>query len=65
MPIGFPSDVAQRRPHIRRAEVQLHAATASIGMAKADFHTRISLDGSTGFLSLQLSSLANWARTSS
>ena len=61
VPIGFPSELVQRRPDIRRAEAQLHAATASIGMAKADFYPRISLNGSAGFQSLQLSSLANWA----
>jgi len=61
VPIGFPSEVVQRRPDIRRAEAQLHAATATIGMAKADFYPRISLNGSAGFQSLQLSSLADWA----
>jgi NodT family efflux transporter outer membrane factor (OMF) lipoprotein len=61
IPIGFPSELVQRRPDIRKAEAQLHAATASIGMAKADFYPRISLNGSAGFQSLQLSNLANWA----
>jgi len=61
LPIGFSSELLQRRPDIRRAEAQLHAATASIGMAKADFYPRIQLNGSAGFQSLQLSSLADWA----
>ena len=61
VPIGFPSELVQRRPDIRQAEAQLHAATASIGMAKSYFYPRISLNGSAGFQSLQLSSLANWA----
>ncbi len=61
VPIGFPSELVQRRPDIRKAEAQLHAATAAIGMAKADFYPRISLNGSAGFQSLQLSSLADWA----
>ncbi|ASL46942.1 Toluene efflux pump outer membrane protein TtgI [Burkholderia sp. AD24] len=60
-PIGFPSELVQRRPDIRKAEAELHAATASIGMAKADFYPRISLNGSAGLQSLQLSSLASWA----
>ncbi|GJG98628.1 efflux transporter outer membrane subunit [Cupriavidus pauculus] len=61
VPVGLPSEIVQRRPDIRRAEAQLHAATASIGMAKADFYPRIMLNGSAGFQSLQLSSLADWA----
>ncbi|MGF6758181.1 efflux transporter outer membrane subunit [Paraburkholderia sp. GAS42] len=61
VPIGFPSELVQRRPDVRKAEAQLHAATATIGMAKADFYPRISLNGSAGFQSLQLSNLADWA----
>ena len=61
VPIGFASELVQRRPDIRKAEAQLHAATASIGMAKADFYPRISLNGSAGFQSLQLTNLAGWA----
>lgn len=60
VPIGIPSELVERRPDIRKAEAQLHAATASIGMAKADFYPRISLNGSAGFQSLQLSNLTNW-----
>ncbi|MDO1885650.1 TolC family protein, partial [Escherichia coli] len=42
------------------AEARLHAATASIGVAKADFYPRITLNGNFGFESLQLSSLGDW-----
>jgi len=61
VPIGVPSELVERRPDIRKAADQLHAATATIGMAKADFYPRISLNGSAGFQSLQLSNLADWA----
>ncbi|HTR06315.1 MAG TPA: efflux transporter outer membrane subunit [Paraburkholderia sp.] len=60
VPVGFPSELVERRPDIRRAEADLHAATASIGVAKADFYPRITLNGSAGFQSLQLSNLATW-----
>ena len=60
-PIGFPSELARRRPDIRRAEAQLHAATAEIGVAQADFYPQITLTGSLGSQSLQLSSLGDWA----
>ncbi len=60
VPIGVPSELAQRRPDIRRAEAQLHAATAAIGMAKADFYPRITLSGSLGMQAMQLSDLGSW-----
>ena len=37
VPAGLPSKLARRRPDIRQAGAQLHAATASIGVAQADF----------------------------
>ena len=64
VPIGLPSELAQRRPDIRRAEAQLHAATAAIGMAKADFYPRITLSGSLGFQAMQLSDLGSWGSRS-
>lgn len=64
VPIGLPSELAQRRPDIRRAEAQLHAATASVGMAEADFYPRITLSGNLGFQALQLSDLGSWGSRS-
>ncbi|KAF1053789.1 MAG: Outer membrane protein OprM [Stenotrophomonas maltophilia] len=60
VPLGLPSELARRRPDIRRAEANLHAATASIGVAKADFYPRISLNGTFGFQALQMSNFGDW-----
>ena len=57
VPIGFPSELARRRPDVRQAEEQLHAATANIGVAVAAFYPQVTLNGSFGFQSLQFGSL--------
>ncbi len=61
VPVGVPSELAQRRPDIRQAEAQLHAATANIGMAKADFYPRITLSGSVSLQTTQLKNFWNIA----
>lgn len=50
LPIGDAADVLQRRPDVRAAERRLAAATARIGVAKADFFPHISLGGFIGFI---------------
>jgi outer membrane protein, multidrug efflux system len=49
IPAGLPSDLLRRRPDIRGAEAQLHAATAQIGVAVADFFPKFSLSGSLSY----------------
>jgi NodT family efflux transporter outer membrane factor (OMF) lipoprotein len=61
VPVGLPSDLARRRPDIRRAEALLHSATADTGVAVADFYPRVTLSGSATLQALQLHTLANWA----
>ena len=45
-PPGVPSALLERRPDIRQAEAQLAAATARIGVAKADYFPRVFLSAS-------------------
>lgn len=61
VPIGLPSDLARRRPDIRRADAELHAATANIGVARADLYPRLTLSGSLGLQALRFSKLGDWA----
>jgi multidrug efflux system outer membrane protein len=63
IPVGLPSDLLRRRPDIRRAEAQLHAATARIGVATADLFPKFSLTGSFGFSSNDLTKLGNLANS--
>lgn len=64
VPIGLPSELARRRPDIRQAEAQLHAATASIGAAKADFFPKITLSGSVAIQATQFTDLGSWGARS-
>jgi NodT family efflux transporter outer membrane factor (OMF) lipoprotein len=59
--IGVPSTLARRRPDIREAEAQLHAATANVGIAVASFYPDISLTGNLGLRALDASYLTSWA----
>jgi NodT family efflux transporter outer membrane factor (OMF) lipoprotein len=63
VPVGLPSELARRRPDIRRAEAQLHAATADVGVAVGDFYPRISLSGSVALQATQFSMLGNWGQS--
>ena len=57
LPGGLPSDLLAVRPDIRAAEQQLIAANANIGAARANFFPRITLTGSAGSASNELSGL--------
>lgn len=57
---GVPSEVARRRPDIQRAEAQLQAATAEIGVAVADLYPRFTLTGSFVLQSLKASDFTDW-----
>ena len=54
---GVPAEVLTRRPDVRTAEQQLVAANANIGAARAAFFPRITLTGSAGIASNDLTEL--------
>lgn len=60
IPSSIPSEFAHRRPDILRAEAQLHAATASVGVAMADFYPRIGLKGRVGVEAFESQDLSSW-----
>jgi NodT family efflux transporter outer membrane factor (OMF) lipoprotein len=55
IPVGLPTDLLRRRPDLRRAERDLAAATARIGVATADLYPRFFLSGSVGSESIDAS----------
>ncbi|MGH8712961.1 MAG: efflux transporter outer membrane subunit [Casimicrobiaceae bacterium] len=57
IPVSLPSELVHRRPDILAAEAQLHAATASVGVAAADLYPHINLTASGGLQALTLQSL--------
>ena len=59
--LGVPSGLARRRPDIRQAEAQLHAATAGVGVAVASFYPDVSLTGNLGIRATDASYLTRWA----
>ena len=59
IPAGLPSTLLTRRPDVRQAEEQLHAANARIGAAVAAMFPTISLTATAGTISPELGSLFN------
>ena len=53
IPVGLPAELLRQRPDIRRAERELAAQTAQIGVATADLLPEFRLDGTIGFAGTQ------------
>ncbi|MGH9464675.1 MAG: efflux transporter outer membrane subunit, partial [Thermoanaerobaculia bacterium] len=63
IPAGIPSDLLERRPDLRRAEQELVAANAEVGLAVADYFPRLSLTGFFGGVAPQVSELFGDGKT--
>jgi multidrug efflux system outer membrane protein len=57
LPAGLPSEVLLRRPDVLQGEHLLRAANANIGAARAAFFPSITLTGTVGSVSSELSAL--------
>ena len=48
--VGVPADLLRRRPDVRRAEQQVAAQSARIGVAEADLYPQLSINAFVGFI---------------
>ncbi len=48
VPVGLSSDLLKRRPDIRRADAEVAAASARVGVAHSDLFPKITLTGAAG-----------------
>jgi outer membrane protein, multidrug efflux system len=55
--VGVPADLLRQRPDIRRAERQLAAQTARIGVATADLYPTLSLGGTLNYSAINTGDL--------
>jgi NodT family efflux transporter outer membrane factor (OMF) lipoprotein len=55
--IGIPADLIRRRPDIRKAERELAAQSARVGVATADLYPRFTFNGTLQFSAANASSL--------
>jgi len=62
--VGIPAETLRHRPDIRRAERNLAAATARIGIATADLYPKFRLNGTIGLESISSGNLWQWASRS-
>jgi outer membrane protein, multidrug efflux system len=63
VPAGLPSTLLERRPDLLQAEQQLISANANVGAAMASFFPTISLTGSFGGVSPEVSDLFQAGKT--
>ena len=61
-PVGLPSELLRRRPDIRKAEAELHASTARVGVAVAELFPKFTITGSLSFQASDATSWFNWVQ---
>jgi len=57
VPLGVPSDVLERRPDVSTAERQMALQNAQVGIARTAFYPHITLSGSGGWQSTDITQL--------
>jgi NodT family efflux transporter outer membrane factor (OMF) lipoprotein len=57
LPLGIPSQLVERRPDVRAAEAQLHAATAQVGVAISDMLPQFTITADAGSAATALGDL--------
>lgn len=57
LPLGLPSQLVERRPDVRAAEAQLHAATANVGVAIVNLLPQFTITANVGSTASLMSEL--------
>jgi NodT family efflux transporter outer membrane factor (OMF) lipoprotein len=57
LPLGVPSQLVERRPDVRAAEAELHAATAQVGVAIGNLLPQLTITGRIGSTASQFTDL--------
>ena len=58
--VGIPMDMIRQRPDIKKAEWDLAAQTAYLGMAKAELYPKLTISGSFGLESVRSRDFFDW-----
>lgn len=58
-PAGVPAELLRRRPDLLRAEAELAAASARVGVAEADLYPKLTLTGTLGLAATQAGNFGN------